>query len=167
MRRNSLAARRSTGRQYTSTDVLPSRQGGRQQWHACSSRYPRLLLDHVGRVGRVDARGIRWSRTRIATRSHVSGDNSGAESSIELPHPPRTRARLGSTTLTGDLLTYDACRREAPRIRARGGKGLATPSARDERVFVLFGRRPDLVGWAARHEGRPRDDLLPRVRHLR
>jgi hypothetical protein len=38
---------------------------------------------------------------------------------------------------------------------------------RGERVFVLFGLRPDLVGWAACHEGRPRDDLLPRVRHLR
>jgi hypothetical protein len=107
---------------------------------------------------------------------------------IELPHPPRARPRLSAATLTGDLSTYDECRREARRIRALGARGLVTPSAaldptsasgfrtddglrpappRDERVFVLFGRRPDLVGWAACHEGRPRDDLLPRVHHLR
>lgn len=108
--------------------------------------------------------------------------------SIELPRPPRTRPRLSPTKLTGDLSTYDDCRREARRIRARGGKGLVAPSAaiepaspsgfrtagglrvaprRAERVIVLFGPRPDLVGWAACHEGRPRDDLLPRVRQLR
>jgi hypothetical protein len=33
-------------------------------------------------------------------------------------------------------------------------------------VIALFGRRPDLVGWAAAAEGRPRGDLLPRVRHF-
>lgn len=108
--------------------------------------------------------------------------------SIELRYPPRTRPRLSSTTLTGDMSTYDECRREAGRIRARGARGLVAPSAaldrssssgfrterglraarrRADRVFVLFGLRPDLVGWAACHEGRPRDDLLPRVRHLR
>jgi len=108
--------------------------------------------------------------------------------SIELPRPPRTRPRLSSTTLMGDMSTYDDCRREARRIRGRGGKGLVAPSAaldpasssgfrterglrvapkRAERVFVLFGLRPDLVGWAACREGRPRDDLLPRVRHFR
>jgi hypothetical protein len=107
---------------------------------------------------------------------------------IELPRPPGARPRLGSATLMGDLSTYDECRREARRIRARGAKGLVAPSAaleqaspsgfrterglraaprRNERVFVLFGLRPDLVGWAACHEGRPRDDVLPRVRHFR
>jgi hypothetical protein len=88
----------------------------------------------------------------------------------------------------GDMSTYDECQREARRIRGRGAKGLVAPSPaldpaspsgfrterglrvapkRGERVFVLFGLRPDLVGWAACREGRPRDDLLPRVRHLR
>jgi hypothetical protein len=108
--------------------------------------------------------------------------------SIELPRLPRARPRLDDATLTGDLSTYDECRREARRIRGRGAKGLVAPSAavdpaspsgfrterglraassRAERVFVLFGLRPDLVGWAACYAGRPRDDLLPRVRHLR
>lgn len=108
--------------------------------------------------------------------------------SIELPRPPRARPRLADATLTGGLATYDECRREARRIRGRGGQGLVAPSAaldpaspsgfrterglqaapaRAEHVLVLFGPRPDLVGWAACHEGRPRDDLLPRVRQLR
>lgn len=108
--------------------------------------------------------------------------------SIELLRPPRVRPRLNRPTLTGGRSTYDACQREARRMRARGSRGLVAPSAalqptsssgfrtdrglkagprRAERVFVLFGLRPDLVGWAACHEGRPRGDLLPRVRPLR
>lgn len=107
---------------------------------------------------------------------------------IQLARPPRTRPRLDDATLTGGASTYDACRREAGRIRAYGGQGLVAPSAalepnspsgfttdtglrpgprHAERVFVLFGLRPDLVGWAACHEGRPRVDLLHRVRPLR
>lgn len=107
---------------------------------------------------------------------------------IGLPRPPRTRPRLVDATLTGGTSTYDECQREARRIRAHGGRGLIAPSAalepnspsgfttdtglrpgprRSERVFVLFGLRPDLVGWAACHEGRPRVDLLDRVRPLR
>jgi hypothetical protein len=107
--------------------------------------------------------------------------------SIQLPRPPRSRPRLDSATLMGGTSTYDDCRREAEQMRARGARGLVAPSAalepaspsgfrtqrgllagptRPERVFVLFGLRPDLVGWAACHEGRPRDDLLPRVRPL-
>jgi hypothetical protein len=107
--------------------------------------------------------------------------------SIELAHAPRSRPRLEVATLTGGTSTYPACQREAHRIRSLGGRGLAAPSAaiespsssgfradgglqrgpfRVERVFVLFGPRPDLVGWAACQVGRPRADLLPRVRPL-
>ena len=107
---------------------------------------------------------------------------------IELPRPPRARPRLETSILVGGTSTYDDCQREACRMRARGRRGLVAPSAalqptsgsgfrtqhglqagprRAERAFVLFGPRPDLVGWAACSEGRPRDDLLPRVRLLR
>ena len=107
--------------------------------------------------------------------------------SIELPIPPRARPTLDTATLTGGTSTYVDCQREARRIRFGGRRGLVAPSAalvptspsgfhterglqpgpaRAERVFVLFGPRPDLLGWAACHEGRPRDDLLPRVRAL-
>ncbi|GBC86977.1 hypothetical protein HRbin12_00977 [bacterium HR12] len=101
----------------------------------------------------------------------------------DLPRP-----RLPRRTLTGGTETYEACRREARRLRARGAVGLVAPSAalreggahgwcvdgglrpgprRDGRTVVLFGRRPDLVGWAAAAEGRPDPSLLDRVRPLR
>lgn len=108
--------------------------------------------------------------------------------SIELPRPPRARPRLATATLMGGTRTYADCQKEARRIRSRGGRGLAAPSAaldpsspsgfrtdrglragsrRAERVFVLFGPRPGLIGWPACADGRPRNDLLPRVRPLR
>lgn len=107
--------------------------------------------------------------------------------SIDLPRTPRSNPRLAPATLTGGTSGYPACQREARRIRSMGARGLIAPSAAlespspsgfrsggglqpgpsvTERVFVLFGARPDLVGWAACHRGRPRVDLLPRVRQL-
>jgi hypothetical protein len=44
--------------------------------------------------------------------------------------------------------------------------GLQPGRPRQERTVVLFGPRPDLVGWATCSTGRPRDDLLPRVNPL-
>lgn len=94
---------------------------------------------------------------------------------------------LATELLTGGPATYPACREEAKRIRASGARGMVAPSAallpaaargwrvdgglvpgpdRDGVTIVLFGRRPDLVGWAATAEGQPRDDLLGSVRHL-
>jgi hypothetical protein len=107
---------------------------------------------------------------------------------IELPRLPTGRAGLGLAVMTGDGRTYEACRAEARRLRARGADGLVAPSAaidartgsgfrtdrglraarrRPESVIALFGPRPQLVGWAASGEGRPRADLLQRVRHFR
>jgi len=107
--------------------------------------------------------------------------------SIELPRPPAGRPTLGQATLMGGTSSYIDCQIEARRMRARGFRGLVAQSAalepatasgfrvdlglqpapaRQERVMVLFGPRSDLVGWAACHEGRPRADLLPRVRPL-
>lgn len=107
---------------------------------------------------------------------------------VEVPEPPRAGPDLPSETLHGGLDSYEACRDEARRLRARGERGLLAPSAallpgtpsgfrtdarlrpgpiRHERVVVLFGPRPDLVAWAACAGGQPRTDLLPRVRRLR
>ena len=106
---------------------------------------------------------------------------------IDVAQPPRTRPHLAAATLTGDEASYDACRAEARRLRGRGADGLIAPSAAvdprtgsgfrtdgglrrarrlAESVIVLFGRRRGLVGWAACADGRPRADLLPRVRHF-
>lgn len=106
---------------------------------------------------------------------------------IGLPDEPMGRPRLASTIMRGGLSSYDRCQAEARRLRAGGANGLRAPSAalepgsrsgwrvrsgmrrgraRNESVIVLFGPRPDLVGWAACDVGRPRADLLPRVNHL-
>ncbi len=95
---------------------------------------------------------------------------------IELPQVPRTAPALSLETLTGGVDTYDACRHEARSIRARGLDGLVAPSAaivgetasgfrtdgglrpgpaRSERTIVVFGPRPDLVGWVACASGAP------------
>jgi hypothetical protein len=107
---------------------------------------------------------------------------------IELPDDlASTTPRLRQRVLTGGIETYDACRKEARRLRATGAETLRAPSAallpggargwkvdgglkpgaeRDGVVLAVFGRRPELVGWTAAFEGRPRSDLLNRVRHL-
>lgn len=104
---------------------------------------------------------------------------------IDLPDPPTAAPRLPRTTLIGDRSSWPACQAAARRLRARGQPGLAVPSAalvsatpsgfrtagglrpapaRPERTLVLFGAHPELVGWCACAAGRPRADLLPRVR---
>ncbi len=106
---------------------------------------------------------------------------------VEVPRRPDARPDLPAEVLTGDESSYPACRAEARRLRALGMRGLIAGSAallpgrpsgwhtngglrpaaaRDEHVLALFGPRPRLVGWAACAEGRPRPDLLPRVRQL-
>ena len=105
---------------------------------------------------------------------------------VDLPEPPETRPGLSTTDLLGGTDSWPACRAEAERLRRGGAVGLVVPSAalstgpsgyhvkggiqpgpeRGESVVVLFGPRPDLVGWAACAAGRPRADLLGRVRPL-
>lgn len=107
---------------------------------------------------------------------------------IELPDEPLAAPKLPDTALVGGTATYPACRAEARRLRATGATGLVAPSAaldrrtgsgyrtdaglragprREESVIVLFGPRPDLIGWTACFEGRPRPELIGRVRQLR
>ena len=107
---------------------------------------------------------------------------------IELPDETLATPNLPDATLVGGTASYAACRAEASRLRVGGASGLVAPSAaldrrtgsgyrtdaglrpgprREESVIVLFGPRPDLVGWAACFEGRPRPELIGRVRQLR
>ena len=106
---------------------------------------------------------------------------------VQVGEPPGARPRLPKATMIGGPRSYPACRREASRLRVRGDTGLTAPSAalmpgeahgwrvarglrhgprRDGRVIVLFGARPELVGWEAVYEGRPSENLLSRVRWL-
>ena len=87
----------------------------------------------------------------------------------------------------GGYASYPACQAEARRLRSMGARGLRAPAAallpggargwrvdgglrlgasRDGTVFVLFGRRPDLVGWRATAAGQPGEELLAAVRPL-
>jgi len=102
---------------------------------------------------------------------------------LELPRP-----RLSLATLTAGAASYERCQQEARRLRASGATGLRAPSAallpsgargwlvrdglrdgapRDGTVIVLFGARPEAVGWRACAEGRPERQLLAKVRYLR
>lgn len=94
---------------------------------------------------------------------------------------------LPQAVMRGDLTTYPACQREAKRLRTRGFLGIVAPAAalapgtaggyrvdggfvagprRDGSTVVLFGQRPDAVGWLVVDKGRPPAELLERVRHL-
>jgi hypothetical protein len=86
--------------------------------------------------------------------------------------------------MTGGPETYAACQREARAMRGAGAVALQAPSAalrpgpaggyrvdagfvrakpRDGRVYVLFGARPQAVGWIVVDKGRPPAELLKRT----
>jgi len=107
---------------------------------------------------------------------------------VEIPdQEPAATPDLEPDIALGGPATYGRCREAARALRARGvtrleapaaalvaggahghrvDAGLRTGSPRNARTIVLYGRRPSLVGWRAVHEGRPSDELLPRVRHF-
>ena len=106
---------------------------------------------------------------------------------VEMGEEASHEVDLPMKTLTGGPKSYARCRTEARRLRRHGATKIVVPSAallpggargwrvdgglqpgpaRDARVIVLFGRRANIVGWAATTEGRPGEELLPFVRHL-
>lgn len=93
----------------------------------------------------------------------------------------------GTAPATGGLASYPECQAHARAARAAGATALIAPSAalrsgracgqrtaaglvegppRDGRVLVLFGNRPDLVGWRAVDSGRPAARLLTLLKPL-
>jgi len=106
---------------------------------------------------------------------------------VEVPEQELAEPSLAPEVLAGGPSSYAACRDEARALRDGGAPGLSAPSAgtlpetasgwrvdgvrrpgpiRGERTIALFGRRPELTGWAACAAGRPREDLLDRVHHF-
>ena len=106
---------------------------------------------------------------------------------IEVADPPARRSGLPLGVVTGGGETYARCRRYARRLRAEGEAGFTVEAAallrggargwrvqnglqsgddRNGRVMVLFGPRPDLVGWPAAPAGRPPAYLVEAVRRL-
>jgi hypothetical protein len=107
---------------------------------------------------------------------------------IELPDDITMQApQLARPILTGGIGTYEECRKEARRLRSRGATALRAASAallpgcaggwkvdgglqraedRDGTALAVFGARSDFAGWMAAFAGRPRSDLVNRVRYL-
>lgn len=104
---------------------------------------------------------------------------------VELGDEQLPASRLPGATLLGSPTTYPVCRAEARRLRRAGRLGLTAPAAalkpgaaagwrvrgglrpgepRDGKTIVLFGERPDLLGWKACDTGRPGEELLAMVR---
>ena len=105
---------------------------------------------------------------------------------VDIGDEPSLQPDLPLETLTGGRESWPACQRWA-RERQGAGKGITVPSAalrtggahgwrvdgglrpgpvRDSKVFVLFGPRPNLVGWAATVAGRPGEGLLAAMRQF-
>ncbi len=105
---------------------------------------------------------------------------------VDIGKIPSHQPNLPRETLVGGPDTWPACQ-QAARLHREYADGVAVPSAalkpgaahgwrvdgglqsgpkRDGKVFALFGRRPDVVGWAATVDGRPSPDLLAKVRHF-
>jgi hypothetical protein len=94
---------------------------------------------------------------------------------------------LPTAVMTGDIGTYAACQAEARNLRDDGVSELRAPSAAlkeggasgyrvelgfkngpptDGVVYVLFGARPEVVGWLLVDEGRPPVEVLARTQYL-
>jgi hypothetical protein len=109
---------------------------------------------------------------------------------VEVPEEAEriAKPRLFRRVLLGGRDSYDACRREALRLRKRGATAIVAPAAgikpgraggqvvrgpdladapaRDGRTLALFGPRPELRGWRCVQAGRPSARLLALVNHF-
>lgn len=106
---------------------------------------------------------------------------------VDLGDAPLAKPDLPPETVGGGRSSYSACQAEASRLRRLGAAGLQAPAAallpgaargwrvdgglqpgesRDGVVYVLFGRRTDVVGWRATAVGRPGEELLAAVHHF-
>lgn len=106
---------------------------------------------------------------------------------VEVGDPATSVPELPEVVSRGGRDSYPECQDEAARLRADGATALLAKSAAlqdgtaggwrvelglrdgpraDGRAFVLFGTRPDLVGWLVVDRGRPPIQLLAAVRHF-
>lgn len=152
------------------------------RWHAAGDPPTQYLSDTP------DGAWAEFLRHEEITDPEDLGTIRRALWAVELDDEPLPASKLARSTLTGGPSSYRACRAEARRLRERGVRGLVATAAallpggaagwrvrgglqrgtpRDGKTFVLFGERPDLVGWRACDEGRPGPELLEQVRPLR
>lgn len=106
---------------------------------------------------------------------------------VEVGEPTSAAPALPDLVCRGGLGSYPTCQSEARRLRDAGVTVLQAKSAAlknglaagwrvelgfregppaDGRVFVLFGPRPELIGWLIVDRGRPPTELLDAVHHF-
>lgn len=106
---------------------------------------------------------------------------------VQISEPEFATPQLPDDVLHGGAESHAACQAEAARLRADGALALRAESAAlqsgaargwrvdggmrqgsdaDGQVLVLFGARPQAVGWLIVDQGRPPAELLPLVRPL-
>jgi RES domain len=107
---------------------------------------------------------------------------------VEIGDAPPKTVGLPAAVVTGGRDTYRPCQDHARRLRTRGVRRLAAPSAallpgtaagrevaagversarpRDGQVIVIFDAPEGLIGWKAVEHGAPPTDILPRVRQF-
>jgi len=106
---------------------------------------------------------------------------------VELGDERYATPDLPVRVLVGGVDSYAVCQNEAQRMRGNGETALAAPSAAllpsgarglrvqlglqvgpaaDGQVWVLFGRRPQAVGWLVVDRGAPPADVLHKVRQF-
>jgi hypothetical protein len=152
------------------------------RWHAAGEGPAHYLADTP------DGAWAEFLRHEGITKEEELENVRRALWAVEVPdYIDPAEPELPEEIVCGGLDSYEACRTEARRLRqrdvlefkapsaalVRGGAagwrvdgGLQPAAPRDGSVIVLFGSRPDLVGWVATNEGRPSADLLRRVRHF-
>lgn len=107
---------------------------------------------------------------------------------VDIGDSAGTHVSLPPDALTGDRDSYPRCQSEARRLRDKGARRIAAPSAalkrgaaagrivhdgvhpaapKDGTVIVIYGPPAGLVGWIAADQARPPAELLERVRHFR
>jgi hypothetical protein len=128
------------------------------------------FLRHEGITEEIDLRGV----TRAIWAVQIS------DTDFAIPE-------LSEDITCGGEWSYDDCQEEAARLRSQGATALRAPSAAlhqggargwrvesglragpdtDGHVIVLFGTRPQTIGWLVTDRGRPPAETLLLVRHL-
>lgn len=119
-------------------------------------------------------------------------DLAGVERALWAVDVPVEAIRFGTPVLStkvlfGGVASHARCQAEARRLRDKGSQGIRVASAallpdgatgwrvdggerdappRNGEVLVVYGPRPDFVGWPVVESGRPPTRVLPRVRPL-
>lgn len=137
-----------------------------------------------------DTPGGAWAEFLRHEEIHDEADLEGVRRAlwaVEIGDPSSVAPELPDAICRGGRDSYLACQAEASRLRDAGANALEARSAAlhdgaaggwrvelglrqgpraDGKVLVVFGARPDLIGWLVVDRGRPPAELLGAVRYF-